>query len=197
MVFLDDTRWPPTTGEVAIWTSGRGFWYLSGSVIDGAFTGNSPVFSPSGEEVALGKTLWTIDGKDSHRISIFDLATRTRRPLHGGDLAPLYPGMGNLYEGSLALDWSHDGEWLAYSVGLFPSRVWRSRLDGTGVEQLTFRPAAPIDFSPDDSHLLYQHQQEIRSLRLSDRRDLRLSAGFPGTLPWQRLIGYCGDWDPR
>jgi Tol biopolymer transport system component len=136
-------------GEYFVFQSSGQIWALPRS---GALFHYQPEPIPlTSSPLSLSSPLPAKDGKKLFVVGQSYRGELTRYDLKSRQLAPFLGGISGEF-----VAFSRDGEWVAY-VSYPEGTLWRSRLDGSGRQQLTYPPMYPVlpRWSPDGKKILF------------------------------------------
>jgi eukaryotic-like serine/threonine-protein kinase len=140
------------------WTAdGKYFVFQSNSQI-WALPRSSGVFRSDPQPVLLTSSPMSLSsplpGKDGKKLFVIGQTFRgelMRHDAKSGQFRPFLGGISAEY-----IDFSKDGQWVAY-VSYREGTLWRSRLDGSERQQLTYPPMYPVlpRWSPDGKKIIF------------------------------------------
>jgi eukaryotic-like serine/threonine-protein kinase len=136
-------------GEHFVFQSGGQIWALPRS---GALFHSQPEpILLTSSPLSLSSPLPSRDGKKLFVVGQSYRGELTRYDAKARQLAPFLGGVSGEF-----VDFSRDGQWVAY-VSYPEGTLWRSRLDGSGRQQLTYPPMYPVlpRWSPDGKKILF------------------------------------------
>jgi serine/threonine protein kinase/Tol biopolymer transport system component len=115
---------------------------------------SGPVFFP-----------WAIASLDGKKLLADGSMPRSQLVRYDNKLHEFTPFLGGI--SADLVDFSHNGKWVVY-VSVPDNTLWRSRVDGTDRQQLTFPPVVPWlpHWSPDDSQIIYSDTEAGRPSRV-------------------------------
>ena len=127
----------------------------------------------------------SVDGRKTFVIGETQLAELVRYDASAGQLVPYLAGIS-----AQSVDFSRDGQWITY-VRYPNSTLWRTKVDGSEPQQLTFPPleAALERWSPDGKSIAFTARMPGKPWRV-----YRISA--EGGDPEPLTTGECNEGDP-
>ncbi len=106
-----------------------------------------------------------IPGKDGKRLFILGSQSRPELARYDSRLRQFIPYLSGL--AAERLDFSKDGQWVAY-VKMADGALWRSKVDGSGRQQLTLPPLQATEpaWSPDATRIAFTAREDGKPLQL-------------------------------